>query len=331
MKPHKLQTEKIFRVKQTPPETSETVNDRFRQFRELEKLEKSDFAALLGMSRSHLSNIEGGRREVPMEAVALLIETRALDSNWLLTGKGEPKGNPKGNPMGNPTPVFQNERDKKNEAPTSAVARVSEGPAPYATGASIEVRPITVVVDERNEERIVIVEEPVFAGYQHGYGDPTFVGSLPSFVMPGYSGRTYRVFEVRGDSMMGTLHHRDLILCSYVEDWRFLRNDHIYVVVSPDAGLVVKRVTSHVDRGGRGYIVCTSDNSAEYRPFRLPTTPDFISELWQVEMRFTRHLLPPPPNPALATRVAVLEAQYQDLMERLQSPQKLKEGALFDD
>lgn len=292
------------------------------------------FGAQFGLNRGQIASYEAEEKysSPAIETVVSIVDYFDIDLRAFITDPLCPvDGKANGKVTGKPSAEIQNDRDKKTETPTrgGVALAVGRGDA-YITGDSIDVRPIVVVVDERNDELITLVEEPVFAGYQRGYGDKDFVAKLPTLRLPGLSGRTHRAFEVRGDSMQPTLQPRDIIVCSYVADFRFLRNDAVYVVVSPDAGLVVKRITNRVDQRSRPHIVCTSDNP-EYPPFKLLASPDHISELWQVELRMTTYLLPPAPTPELTQRVTILEMQYQDLMERLQAPQQAHRSAFIED
>ncbi len=298
-------------------------------------ISQNAFAAELGTSGPRISNITKGRNGPDSELLSAIVARWPLvNPRWLLTGEGEMllDAHPNAHLNAHPSTKFQNERDKKRKTAIQVVGGAGADPArAYLTGASLEVRSVVVPVDTLDELRITIVGEDVYAGYQRGYADPEFVGTLPTFNIPTLPrGRTYRAFQVRGDSMAPTLLPRDLIVCSYVQDLRHLRNDYVYVIVSPSEGLVVKRITNRITQRRNPHIVCHSDNP-EYQPFILAANHEEISELWQAEMRLTTHLQAPPPTPELVTRVAVLEMQYQDLMERLQPAQTPLKGVFFDD
>ncbi len=321
-----------------------SFGDNLRRLRTARNLSQAELANQFGLLRNTVSNYESGKTYPTFDLLGQLVKFFDVTADELLglTAEFTVQGSPKGSLKGSPTAAVQNEKDKKTETPTESegtflklaihhAGKSSDAERDYITGASLAVRPVVVAVDDHDEGRITMVAEDVYAGYLRGYADPEYVGTLPTFNVPTLPrGRTYRAFQVRGDSMVPTLHPHDVIVCSYQDDWRHLRNDQVYVIVSAQEGLVVKRITNHIAHRRNPHIICTSDNS-DYPPFHLAATPDQISELWQVELRMTRYLLPPPPAPELAQRVTILEMQYQDLMERIQPAQKALEGSLFDD
>lgn len=57
--------------------------------REKTQLNKKDFAALLGVSPSAISNVETGERELSKSLQLKLVEKFSLNPGWLLTGEGD--------------------------------------------------------------------------------------------------------------------------------------------------------------------------------------------------------------------------------------------------
>jgi len=108
--------------------------------------------------------------------------------------------------------------------------------------------------------------------------------------LPGkeYRQGTFRAFEVEGDSMQPTLAARDLIVCQYVEDWRWMRHFELYVVVVA-GDVLVKRAYNQLREYKRLFLL--SDNEF-YPPIEL-NAEDLI-EVWAVQTRLTTQLLPPP-------------------------------------
>ena len=146
------------------------------------------------------------------------------------------------------------------------------------------VRPVTVAVDRFGRERAVLVPLKAQAGYLSGYGDPEFIQGLNTYSIPGCEDGTYRIFEVAGDSMLDTLRPGDLVVARYVEDWRSLKHEEMYVIVSSD-GIVVKRVRNMLDKA-RG-IMILSDNPV-FQPDFVPVTD--LLEVWEVKAYISRNL-----------------------------------------
>ena len=70
-----------------------TINDRFRLLREACNKNQSEWAGILGLSRSGVSEIEAGRRSVTDKHIKLLcvdpIDGNYINGTWLRTGEGE--------------------------------------------------------------------------------------------------------------------------------------------------------------------------------------------------------------------------------------------------
>ncbi len=178
-------------------------------------------------------------------------------------------------------------------AATSAPAPVqtpANHPAPATPANGIDytsgryVRPVTVAVDRFGRERAVLVPLKAQAGYLSGYGDPEFIQGLNTYSIPGCEDGTYRIFEVAGDSMLDTLRPGDLVVARYVEDWRSLKHEEMYVIVSSD-GIVVKRVRNMLDKA-RGVMIL-SDNPV-FEPDFVPVTD--LLEVWEVKAYISRNL-----------------------------------------
>ena len=70
-----------------------TINDRFRLLRETCDKNQSEWAGILGLSRSGVSEIEAGRRNVTDKHIRLIcvepINGNYISETWLRTGEGE--------------------------------------------------------------------------------------------------------------------------------------------------------------------------------------------------------------------------------------------------
>lgn len=67
----------------------EAVNERFKLIRKELKKKQSEMAAELGVSRSHISNIEAGRERISLTVIKLLSALYDINEEWLLTGDGD--------------------------------------------------------------------------------------------------------------------------------------------------------------------------------------------------------------------------------------------------
>lgn len=145
-----------------------------------------------------------------------------------------------------------------------------------ASGKSLRVLPIAID-PERNTERTTLVPVKAAAGYTTGYGDLDFVGSLPNFDMPFPelpSDRTYRVFQIEGESML-PIPPGSYIICEYVQDWETLKTDERYIFLTKDEGIVFKRVRLHPHKKSYELI---SDNT-DFKPYFIKQSQ--VLEVWK--------------------------------------------------
>ena len=102
---------------------------------------------------------------------------------------------------------------------------------------------------------IPLVSQYAYAGYLGGYGDPEYLGSLPTidFTPDREMTGNWLAFEVRGDSMDdGTKEgyvEGEIVICREVEreywkDSRLYINKRDFVIVHEE-GILIKRITEH--------------------------------------------------------------------------------------
>ncbi len=135
-------------------------------------------------------------------------------------------------------------------------------------------RILVISDDGMGGENIVHVPVKARAGYLNGYEDPSFIESLTSYRLPGVRNGTYRSFEIKGDSML-PLEPGSIVVGQYVESWRDLKNNHTYVLVTKEEGIVYKRIINKVK--SKGQLILLSDNPA-YEPYTIAI--DDVQEAW---------------------------------------------------
>lgn len=147
---------------------------------------------------------------------------------------------------------------------------------------------ISVVVTPENDERISIVPVKASAGYLNGRADAGYMEQLPHFSMPVAElsqGRSYRVFQIKGDSML-PVPPGSYIFCDYVEEATDIREGKPYVLITSDEGIVYKRIFLP----GENQLQLKSDNP-EYEPYAVETTS--VLEIWRA-LGFLSFELPEP-------------------------------------
>lgn len=171
---------------------------------------------------------------------------------------------------------------------------------------------LSTVVDTNNEERICIVPVKASAGYLNGLADPEYVAELPHFALPVNElmhGSTYRVFQIKGDSMLPVT-SGSYIFCNYVESLNGIRNGKAYVVITADEGIVYKRVFNRVEEDGT--LLLKSDNVA-YDPYSVPVHQ--VLEVWQA-IGFLSFEIPEPDEMDL-NKLSALVFKMQEEIKQL--------------
>lgn len=174
-----------------------------------------------------------------------------------------------------------------------------------------QIKVLSTVVDTKNEERISIVPIKASAGYLNGLADPSFVSELPHFAMPVKElaqGKTYRVFQTKGDSML-PIPSGAYIFCDYVEAFSGIRDGKPYVVITNTDGIVYKRVYNSIEHDGT--LILKSDNEA-YEPYAVKA--EEVLELWQA-IGFLSFDLPEPESMDLNKLSSLVFKMQKDIKE----------------
>lgn len=153
-----------------------------------------------------------------------------------------------------------------------------------------KLRIISTVVDKEDKELITNVPIQASAGYTIGYSDPSFIEELPHFSLPLVElskERTYRVFQINGDSME-PVKSGTYIICEYLANWEEIYDGKPYILISKNDGIVYKRLYNKIHETGE--IILKSDNP-EYDPYTLKAEEVF--EVWKA-LGFISFSLPEP-------------------------------------
>lgn len=173
--------------------------------------------------------------------------------------------------------------------------------------------PQVIAVNEQGDENVVYVPIKARAGYLNGYGDAEYIETLPSFHMPHLTNGTYRCFEVQGNSMVRTFFDGDLVFGKYVENLNDIKDGRVYIIVSLNDGIVLKRVINRIDE--RGKLILKSDNKDGNYPTYTMDVED-IMEVWYVTM-FASKQMPEPVD--VYHRLHDLESKVVFLEEELKT------------
>lgn len=145
--------------------------------------------------------------------------------------------------------------------------------------------PQVISTNTNGDENIIFVSQKAQAGYLHGYGDMDFVENLPAFRLPILKEGTFRCFEVKGNSMYRTLCDGDLVVGSYVEDLQDIKSGRIYIVITKNDGIVIKRVINRIAE--RALLILKSDNK-DYPTYTVQA--EDIMEVWYVNLYASKQM-----------------------------------------
>jgi transcriptional regulator with XRE-family HTH domain len=231
-------------------------------------LTQSELSEKLGLQRTMISAYEDGRSEPKLSTLSILSETFHVSIDELLYHDIQEKGRK----------PLQNK----------------------------DIKILTIAVDENDRENITMVGQKASAGYLNGFADPEYMESLPQFHLPNLSSnKTYRAFEISGDSML-PLVSGTLIIGAYVEQLKELKSGNTYVLVTSSEGVVYKRVFNYLEENGKLYLV--SDNQ-QYKPYEIKG--EDVMEIWEARAFISTDF----PNPKDKAKPATLEDISEMIME----------------
>lgn len=145
--------------------------------------------------------------------------------------------------------------------------------------------PQVISTNTNGDENIIFVSQKAQAGYLHGYGDMDFVENLPAFRLPNLNEGTFRCFEIKGNSMYRTLCDGDLVVGSYVEDLQDIKSGRIYIIITKNDGIVIKRVINRIAE--RALLILKSDNK-DYPTYTVHA--EDIMEVWYVNLYVSKQM-----------------------------------------
>ena len=173
--------------------------------------------------------------------------------------------------------------------------------------------PQTVTVDSQGNENIVMVPVAAQAGYLTGYDDPEYLKQLPAYRLPKINNGTYRMFEVKGHSMLPTIHAGAIVVGEWVENWEEdIKDNLIYVIVSKEDGIVIKRVINRLEKYGN--LCLKSDNRKEFPSY--PIEKKDIVQVWKLKTGLLFEFSDPAD---LYDRMSDMEAELMNMKKKLLS------------
>lgn len=225
------------------------ISANIRFLRKKKNLTQQEFADAIGIKRSMIGAYEEDRASPKMDNMKSIANYFGISVDELVSERITDK--------------WLNERETRLEKEKEIKAG--------------NLRVLSITVDRDDNENIELVPVKASAGYINGYADPEFVKELPKFHLPMLQGGTFRAFEIKGDSML-PIQPGSIVVGEYVDDWKSLKSNETYVVVSKNDGIVYKRVVNKLK--DQKSLVLKSDNKS-YEPY--PIAADDVMEIWKAK------------------------------------------------
>jgi transcriptional regulator with XRE-family HTH domain len=170
-----------------------------------------------------------------------------------------------------------------------------------------KLRVLAITVNSNDKEGIQLVPQKAAAGYLNGYQDPEYIAELPVFLLPIFQNGTFRAFEIQGDSML-PLQSGSIIIGQYMDNWKQIKGNKTYVVITRQEGIVYKRILlSSSDQ----FITLKSDNP-NYPPYDLSW--EDILEIWEAKAYVSKDF----PDPDMSVeKLGVLMGDIQKELNQL--------------
>jgi transcriptional regulator with XRE-family HTH domain len=254
------------------------LKENMKYLRKQKAMTQGDLAEKLDVKRSHIGSYEEGRGVPKLSVIKQMAELFGVSMDELLS----------------------------IDLSTVQPAAISQQPSASQPGLKL----LSIVVTPDNEERITIVPVKASAGYLNGRADMEYMERLPNFSMPVAElskGKTYRVFQIKGDSML-PVPPGSYIFCDYVEHISGIREGKPYVLITADEGIVYKRIF----QPNENQLLLKSDNP-EYEPYTIDTSSVF--EIWKA-LGFLSFELPEP-DALSVQKLSNVVAKLQEEVARL--------------
>ena len=239
---------------------------------------KRHFALTIGYHAQGISEMVAERRDAPLDLIEKAVVAFRFNPIYLFTGHGTLFCNP-------------------------------------AEDDGLRLKNLSIVTDQKGEERIVHVPYPAQAGYGRLLDDPVFITDLPSYQLPDpqFRSGTYRSFEIAGSSMEPVFMPNDIVIAAFIEPryWeQAIKDGQIYIIVT-HKDVVIKRIKNYIRT--KKQIECCSDNAA-FDTYTIEA--DEIREVWKARVKLTSHIDPPASKFNSTTITEQLQAQ-QKMLEHL--------------
>lgn len=261
------------------------LSENLKFLRKRRKLTQQDLAETLNTKRSSINNYENGTTFPPVSILIGLSDLFHLSIDTLV-------------------------RINLPGLRESQMYVIEHGSDVFVRGN--EVRVLATTVDSRNKDNIEIVSIKAKAGYTTGYFDPEFISALPNFQLPILTrDKKYRAFQISGDSML-PIRDKSWVVGEYVQDLNSIKDDHPYIVLTLNEGVVFKKIKNELKE--KGSLKMISLNT-EYIPYDLPVSE--IREVWKFVLYITDEIPEPADNQQIFKKLEQIQKEIVEMRGRV--------------
>jgi transcriptional regulator with XRE-family HTH domain len=210
---------------------------------------QEELSSDINLTRSTYSGYENGVAEPSIHTLILIADYYKIDLNTLVRKD------------------FSNFNDKDWDACFSTLKTDVQGK---------NIRVLTTLVDQNDEELIELIPQKASAGYTAGYADSDYLKVLPTFNLPFLSkNKKYRSFPISGDSMP-PVSDGSFVVGEFIQNWTTLPNGTPCIVVTKNEGIVFKIIYNYLKEKESIQLVSTNPI---YKPYFVHA--DEIIEVWK--------------------------------------------------
>ena len=138
------------------------------------------------------------------------------------------------------------------------------------------IRILTTLVDNNDDELIELIPQKASAGYTSGYADSDYLRVLPTFSLPFLSkNKKYRSFPISGDSMP-PISDGSFVIGEFIQNWTTLPDKTPCIIVTKNEGIVFKIIYNYLKEKESIQLVSTNPL---YSPYFVHA--DEIIEVWK--------------------------------------------------
>ncbi|HEY7772563.1 MAG TPA: LexA family transcriptional regulator [Marinagarivorans sp.] len=259
--------------------SSHSTAERITSLRTQLGLSQKEFAEHIGITQGALSQLESGKSTLSLQTITRISQVFNIDCNWLVLGDSKSLQSDTG-------PIH-------NSSMLSTDPSYNDAKRKWLSELNL----------------IPLIAEEAHAGYIKQCGDEDYLETLEVYRIPGFESGNYRMFEIEGDSMVPTIHPREIVVTELVSNWDAIENGALSVIIADD-GIVAKRVYRY-DEDASSFLL-KSDNP-DYKTYSLKCSE--VKEIWQIKAKITNVLSND--SHVSAERFKSIESDIMELKEQL--------------